>query len=430
MEIQRDNISETKVKLTITIGQTELADGEAVALTKLARDVKAPGFRKGNVPLAVAKKHINPVQLAEQAVDNSVSKAVAEAFTTSGVRALERPEVEVTEYVPGDKLVFTAEAEIIPEVKLGDYKKLKAPKLSQVKIDDSDVEDVVTRIKSQLATKSDVKRTAQLGDEVIIDFVGKKGGEAFEGGAADDYALTLGSNSFIPGFEEALVGMKAGDEKDIDLTFPDDYHAKDLAGQPVVFSTKLKAVKELVEPEENDELAAKAGPFTSMQELREDIRRELTSQKEREQAEQISDDLVRQLVDKSQVTAPEILINDQLQHIEQDMTQNLMYQGMTFEQWLATKGFDTKDDWINKEARATAEQRVKAGLVLSELSKAEKITSDDQELTERLNRLHEQYANSPEAIKQLSTPEVQRDMANQLITEKTVQRLVDLNVKK
>ncbi len=429
MEIQRDNISETKVKLTISIGKSELADGESVALTKLARDVKAPGFRKGKVPLSVAKKHISPVQLAEEAVDNAISKAVAEAFSTSGIRALERPQVEVTEYEPGDKLVFTAEAEVIPEIKLGDYKKLKSPKQEPVKISDQDVESVIDRIKSQLATKEDVERPAQTGDEVIIDFVGKKDGQAFDGGTGNDYPLTLGSNSFIPGFEDALVGVKAGDKKDVELTFPDDYHVKNLAGQPVVFEVTVKSVKGISQPEENDELAAKAGPFTTMQELRDDIRRELSTQKEREQSEQRNDQLVRQLVDKSKVSAPQVLIDDQIRHIEQDMTQNLMYQGMTFDQWLASQDYADREAWLEKEARPVAEERVKAGLVLSELSKVENITATDQELAERLGRLQEQYANSPEAIKQLATPEVQRDMANQLITEKTIQRLVELNSK-
>lgn len=429
MKIIRDTISPTKVKLTITLDKLELDDAEKVALHKLAKSVKVPGFRKGKVPASVAAKHIDPNALAAETADNALSKAVATAFSSEDVRALERPQVEVTKFVPGNTLEFTAEAEVIPEIKLGNYKKLKAPKQEKVSIDKAEIDEVIDRIQTQLATKQDVERKAKTGDEAVIDFVGKKDGVPFEGGTGNDYPLTLGSNSFIPGFEDGIVGHKPGETFDLELEFPKEYHAKDLAGQKVTFTTTLKKLVELVKPAADDELAAKAGPFTSFKELEEDIRKELTARKEREAAEELRDGLVKDLVAKSTVPVPEILRKDQLQSIEQDMTQNLMYQGLNFEQWLESKGYKSKDEWIEKEAGDIADARVQAGLVLAEVSKLEQLTADENAVEARVSQLKEQYKSSPETLKQLDTDEVRRDIANRLVTELAVDKLVDLNSK-
>ena len=429
MKITRDTISPTKVKLTIKLDAAELADAEQVALHKLAKTVKAPGFRKGKVPASVAAKHVDPNLLAEQTADNALSKAIATAFTSEDVKALERPQVEITKFVPSDTLEFTAEAEVIPEIKLSSYKKLKAPKQEKISVSKTDIDEVTDRIRTQLATKKDVERAAKLGDEATIDFVGKKDGVAFDAGTGSDHALVLGSNSFISGFEDGIVGHKPGETFDLELTFPSDYHAKDLAGQKVVFTTTLKKLQEPVKPELDDTLAAQVGPFTSAKELLDDIKKELTAQKEREQREALRDALVKELVAKNNVPVPEVLRKDQLESIEQDMTQNLMYQGVALDKWIESKGYKSKDEWIEKEAGAIADERVKASLLLSELSKLESIEASDKAIDARVAEFKAQYKNSPETLKQLDTPEVRRDIANRLTTELTIDRLVELNVK-
>lgn len=429
MKTTVDQLSDTKVKLTITLDKTELADAQQVALTKLATNLKVPGFRKGKVPASVAAKHVDPNQLAEETADNALSKAVATAFTSHDIRALERPHVEIVTFEPNQKLEFTAEAQVIPQIKLADYKKLKAPKQTAVKIGDAEIKEVTDRIQAQLADKESVDRAAKTDDEVLIDFVGKKDDEAFDGGSANDQTLMLGSNSFIPGFEEAIVGHTPGESFEIPLTFPSDYHVASLADAAVVFEVTLKEVRQVVLPELNDELAAKAGPFTSKDELVDDIRRELTARAEQTQKDELRDALVEQLVEASQVPVPDVLRDDQLKSIEQDMSQNLMYQGMTLENWLESKGYASKEDWIEKEASKLAEQRVKAGLVLSELSKAADIQASSDELKDRINTLQAQYANNPDMAKRFSEPEIQREVANQLLTEKTIDHLVALNTK-
>lgn len=428
MKTSVKHLSDTKVELTIAVTPDELKAAELVALTKLAKDVKAPGFRKGKVPASVVAKHVDPTVLGQQTLEDALSKAVADAFTNEKLQPLDRPEVEVKKYVPGTELEFTAEVEIVPTVTLGDYKKLKANQ-EAITISDKDVDDLITRMRENFAEKKEVKRAAKSGDEVIIDFTGKKDGVAFDGGTATDFALQLGGGQFIPGFEEGVEGHKAGDTFDLDLEFPKDYHAKELKGAKVVFSVVLKSVNERALPEVNDEFAAKCGPFTSVEELREDISREMTQQKEREAREKLKDDLVKQLVEKSTVPVPELLVKDQEQSIEKDFVQNLAYQGLQLESYLETQGFETKEVWLDKEVQPAAVNRVKAGLVLAELSKELKIDASREELEQHVNLYRQQYANDKNALKQFEQPEVQRDIANRLLTEKTVDKLVELNTK-
>lgn len=420
------NLSDTKVQLTIKLEPSELEAAEQVALKKLSRDLKVPGFRKGKVPLSVAEKHVNPNALQEQVLENALSKAVAEAFMTEKLQALERPSVEVKKFVPGAELEFTAEAEVVPPVKLGNYKKLKAKK-QVVKVDAKDVDEIIERMRENFVEKTEVKREAKDGDEAVIDFTGKKDGVAFDGGSAKEYGLKLGAGQFIPGFEEGVVGHKAGDEFDLDLAFPKDYHAKDLAGQKVVFTVKLHKVNELKLPEVNDEFAAKCGPFTSADELRADIEREITTQKEREATEQLKDELVNELADGSKVALPELLVEDQIRSIEQDLTQNLMYRGMNFDSYLSAQKFADREDWIKKEARPAAEKRVKAGLVLAELSKELKIDVSHDEVSAQIDLMKQQYGKDAKMAAQFDNPEVHRNIANRLITDKTVEKLVEIN---
>ena len=426
MKTSIKNMSDTKVVITITLDAEELAIAEQVATTKLARDVKVPGFRKGKTPASVAAKNIDPSTLQEQTLNNSISKAVSEAFIESGVQALDRPAVEIKKFVPGEMLEFTAEAEVLPKVKLGNYKKLKI-KTEEVVVGNQEVDEIIERMRKGFAEKKEVKRAAKDGDETVIDFIGKKDGVAFDGGTSSDYNLTLGSNQFVPGFEAGIVGHKAGDTFDLELTFPSDYGSAELSGAKVTFTTTLKAVKEVVLLEVNDAFAAKSGPFKTVAELKADIKRELTAQKERENNEKLKDDMVSQLVASSHVPVPDILIADQVKSIEQDFANNLTYQGLTLEQYLQNKGFESKEKWLDTEVKEVAIKRVKAGLALAELSKVEKIEATNAELDAHVDTYRQQYAKNPEALKQFEQPEVRRDIANRLLTEKTVDRLVELN---
>lgn len=420
-------LSDTKVAVSVTLGVSELKDAELAALNELGKDIKVPGFRKGKVPVSVVSKNVNPNMLAQKTLESALSKAVADAFISEKLQALDRPEVEVKKFVPGSELEFTAESEVMPKIKIGDYKNLKST-AKKVSVTKKDISEITDRLKKGFASKKTVQRPAKLTDEVNIDFEGKKDGVAFDGGKGEKYDLVLGSNSFIPGFEDGIIGKKTGETFDLKLTFSEDYHADNLKGAEVVFTTTINEIKEVVEPELNDELAAKAGPFKTVEELEDDIKREITKQKETEATEKLKDDLVAELVEKSTVPVPDVLLKDQMKLIEQDTNRNLMYRGMSIDDYIKSLKYKDKNDWLENEVRPIAEKRVKAGLLLAELSKVEKIEATENELLEKINQLGKQYP-SEDMRKHLKTPEVQRDVANRILTEKTVDRLVSLNSK-
>lgn len=420
--------TDSTVLVTFTLDADELKAAKQVALHKIAKELKVQGFRKGKVPISVAAKNADPRLVSEETIEAAISKAVASYFIDNQIQALERPAVEITKFVPDELLEFNAKTEVMPKVTLGAYKNLNA-KTEAKKITQQDVSEVLERMRDGMAEKTAVERAAKLGDETIIDFEGIKDGKAFEGGTATDYSLVLGSNTFIPGFEEGVVGKKTGDKFELPLKFPTDYHVEDLKGSEVIFKTTLKEVKEKMLPELDDNFAKKAGPFDTLAALKSDIKRELTEQAKRESAEKLKDALVNALADKSKVSLPEVLIEDQVKSLKQDFNQNLMYQGMNMEQYFKSTGFSNEAEWTEKELRPAAEKRVKVGLVLAELSKQEKIQATSEELAEFINKYRSSYASNPEILKQFDDPQVQHELANRLLTEKTVDRLVELNSK-
>ena len=416
-------LSDTQVLVSVTASEQDLEGAKATALKHLSREIKVPGFRKGKVPANVAEKHLDPNMLGMEVTEHAVNATLTEVVTVENIRVLDQPKIELKKFVPYTELEFDATIDIIPAVKLGNYKKLKAKKTVK-KVEQTDVDEIVGRVKKNFEEKKEVKRAAELTDEVTIDFVGKKDGEAFEGGTSEDYALVLGSNSFIPGFEEAIVGHKAGDTFDVPLIFPKDYHAENLKGQKVVFEVTIKKVNEVTSPEMTDELAKKVGPFESVKDLTDDIRRELASQNERVADNEYKDALIEALIKSSHVPVPDILVDDQMKSVEQDAKQNLMYRGMTPDEYIAQKGYADEAEWYEKEFKDVATKRVQAGLVLAELSKVENIEVTKEELDARHAEMLAQYPNMKE---QLDTPEARGDIVNRLVTEKTLNRLVELN---
>ena len=424
MKAKAKKLSDSRIELTVTLDAKDLKPAKEKAITKLAKELKVEGFRKGKVPAEVAKKFIPENDLNAEAADIAVRTTVIDAFKEVEKSPLVLPSVNVTKYVPDETLEYTATADIIPEVKLGDYKKLDVKK-PESKVTDKEVKEVLENISTSFAEKKVAKKAAELGDEVIIDFVGKKDGEAFNGGSAKDYKLVLGSNTFIPGFEDGIVGHEPGDKFDLKLTFPKDYGVSDLAGAKTVFEVLLKQVNEVKKAKIDDELAKKCGPFKNLDELKADIKKNLAAQNEHKQNEKFKDDLINALVKKSKVSAPEILIDDQMKMIRDDISRNAASQGMSFEEFLEAN-HETVESW-EKEARKVAETRVKASLVLQSLAVKEKITVSDDLVAAKLAELRDVYKKSPEALKSLKDPNVKIDIKNRMIIEATLDYLVKAN---
>ncbi len=424
MKTKFKKLSDSRVEITVTLDSKDLKAASEKAIEKLSKQIKVEGFRAGKVPAEVAKKFIPENDLNAETIDVAIRTTVIDAFKENEKSPLVLPNVNVTKYVPGEMAEYTATADIIPEVTLGDYKKLGV-KREEVKVAEKDIEGILNNLAESFAEKKVVKRAAKLGDEVIIDFVGKKDGEAFAGGSAKDYHLALGSGSFIPGFEDGIVGHESGDKFDLPLTFPKDYGVADLAGAKTVFEVLLKQVNEVVKAPIDDEMAKKCGPFKSLKDLKEDIKKNLGAQNEQRINEKFKDDLVNALVKKSKIPAPEILINDQMHMIREDIERNAAAQGMSFEDYIKHAG-ETVENW-EKEAKKVAESRVKASLALQNLALAEKITVSDDLVAAKIAELKDVYKKSPEALKSLKDPNVKMDIKNRMIIEATLDYLVKVN---
>lgn len=422
----RKDDSETKISLTLTLDAPDLAKIKKTTLARLAKKLKVAGFRAGKVPSVVAEKNLDANSLNMEVAEDAINHYIVDALRQEKLQPLDQPKIELSKYVPNETLECAAVIDVLPNVKLGDYKNLKA-KTTAAKVTDEEVSEIIERLRLNVAKKQEADRPAKTNDEVSIDFDGKdEAGEPVAGASSKDYLLTLGSNSFIPGFEDGLIGKKVGETFDLLLTFPKDYNHKPLAGAKVTFTVTVNKVQEVALPELDDAFAASCGPFKTVDELQSDIKRELTNQKEREALDRLKDQLVEQAVAGSHVPTPEILIADQMAGLERDFEQNLQYRGSTLQQYLEDKNL-TKDEWRDKELREQAVRRVKIGLVLAELSKIEKIEPTRAELDKRLGELLQQYGNDSKMRQQLDTPEVHRDIASRLVTEKTIDRLVELN---
>ena len=424
MKVKSKKLSDTRVEIKVTLEKEDLSVAKKKAIERLSREIKLEGFRKGKAPKELVEKALNPNDINAETIDIAVRTTVPTAFQQAEKSPLVIPNVNVTKYVPDETAEYTATADILPEVKLGDYKNLKTKK-PENKVSKEEIEEIVENVRKAYSEKKVAKKKAEHGDEVIIDFVGKKDGEPFQGGTAKDYALTLGSNTFIPGFEDGLIGKESGDKVELDLTFPKDYPEKNLAGQKTVFEVLVKQVNEISLPKLDDEFAKKCGPFKNMDELRADIEKNLKAQNEYKLTEKYKDDLVEELVKKSTVSAPEILISDQLQFVRNDLERNATNAGMKFEDYLKANNM-TQEEW-EKEAKKVAEKRVKASLVLQVLANKENINTTDEEVAAKIAELRDVYKKSPEVLKNLKDPRVKMDIKNRMTIEKTLDYLVNAN---
>jgi len=427
MRYTRKDIGKAQINIEIVSEVHEVKAAHARAVEKLGKDVKVGGFRPGKAPANIKAMHINQEQLTSEVVNDIVNSTLTEVLVAEQIQPLDRPNVKVTKFVPFDVLEFTVEIPVIAPVKLGKYMNLKVKK-EKIEVKSTDVDRVVEQLQANLAERKVVKRAAEMGDEVVIDFVGTKDGKKFDGGSAKDFPLLLGSKSFIPGFEEGVIGHEAGEEFDVPVTFPKDYHAKALAGAKAVFKVKLHKVNEVKKPEIDDEFAKKAtaGQIKNMKGLRADIERELKARAEYDSNERFKIALLNELVKKSVMEVPELLIDDQLKVLENDFRQNLAYRGMSEEQYYKAGGFKNYDDWKVKELRPKAEERVKNGLVIAELAKLEKVEVSDNEIEARQKQIVEQY-NDPKLKEQFESPEFKRQISNDLVIAKTLDKLVAYN---
>ena len=418
------NVLSTSIEFTVELDSNDLEPARLKALERLARDIKIQGFRNGKAPANVVEQHVNPNDLANTTLDLAVRRVIPKLFSDAKVSPVSIPHVDIKKYVPGEMAELTISADIMPEVKLGKYDNLKAPREEHV-VSEEDIEDVLARIAESYAEPSVVKRAAKNGDEVIIDFVGKKDGKAFEGGSAKDHHLRLGSGQFIPGFEDGIIGHEVGDKFDLNITFPKEYAVSDLAGQPVVFEVLVKQVSEVKTPKIDDDLAKKSGAFATLKELREDIKKNLTIQANHDADEKYKDDLLAELVDSSKTEAPKTLVDEQVEHIKEDMERNLKTRGISVEDYLKMNK-QTEAEWLT-EIRKAAERRVISSIVIQKLADELKVEVAQEEVEKQAAEMRAVYRNDENAVKQLSDPRVLSSIHNRMRVNRTMDMLVELN---
>lgn len=427
MQIKKEQLTPTKVKLTLAAEQPMMDEIKHHVLQDLAKKVKVAGFREGKAPLSMIEKNVDSSLLQSEFLDHAVNQLYSEAVTQDRLRPIDNPAVSVTKFVPFTELEITAEVDVVGEIKLPDYKKIKLAKPA-VKVVAKDVDDVIKSLQTRLAEKKDVTRAAKLGDEVTIDFKGTdaKTSDPIAGADGTDYPLVLGSDSFIPGFEAEVVGLKAGDDKTFTITFPKDYSVKALQNRKVTFAVTAKKVQELTEPKADDAMAAKVGPFKTLAELKADIKTQVTSERQQEVDRQFESDLLESIAKKTKAAIPPALIEEEVERQLGQLKQNLMYRGQTWQEFL--DGEQKTEDEYRDSLKPIAELRVTAGLAISDIAEAEGIMVTNDDVAVRLQLLKGQYQD-PAMQSELDKPETRREIAQRILSEKTIAKLTEYATK-
>ncbi|RAI81842.1 trigger factor [Macrococcoides caseolyticum subsp. hominis] len=408
--------------LTVTVPAEEVNAGLDKAFKKVVKQVNVPGFRKGKMPRSMFEQRFGVEALYQDALDFILPDAYAAAVEEAGINPVDRPEIDIEQMEKGKELIFTAKVTVEPEVELGDYKGLEVEK------EDTEVteEDLNKAIEADLARKAElvVKEEGEVaeGDVVNLDFDGYVNEEAFEGGKAEGYDLEIGSGQFIPGFEEQLVGTKVGDEKDVTVTFPEEYHAEELAGKEAVFKVKINEVKSKEVPELDDEMAKELDESVdSVDAYKEKYKKDLQEQKTLQAENNMKESLIAQAVENAKVDIPEAMINTELDRMMQEFEQRIAQQGLNLELYYQFSG--QTEEQLKESMKADAEARVKTNLTLAAIAKAENIEISDTDVDAELSKMSEQFGLSVDDIKAaLGNGEVLKD-------DLRIQKAIDVLVK-
>ena len=406
------------VELVIEIGGEEFEAAVQKAYLKQRSKINVPGFRKGKAPRKIIEGMFGSGVFYEDAINELYPKAYAEAVEQEKLDVVSWPNVEVLE-AGKDGLTFKATVTVRPEVKLGEYKGLTAEK-EEVKITDEDIDNELKPYINRASRMVTVEREAQNGDTVVIDFEGFKDGVPFDGGKAEGHSLELGSGAFIPGFEDQLVGTKAGDEKDVNVTFPEEYHAEELAGAPVVFKVKVHEVKEKQLPTVDDEFAKDVSEFDTLEALKKDLADKLTERREAQAKRAFEAAIMEQVMDNMEVEIPDAMVAYETDQMVEDMARRIQAQGIPFEQYMAMTGMTI--DIVRSQAAAAAMERVRRDLALGAVVAAENIEISDEDLEAEYKRLADEYHMELDQVKAAAPAE---DVKKGLAIQKAEQVIYD-----
>ena len=426
MSVQVETLEKNMAKLTIELSVDKLEGALQQVYMQQRNKIQLPGFRKGKAPRTMVEKMFGPEIFFEDAANQLIRENYGEAAEESGVDIVSRPEIDIVQMEKGKPFIFTAEVAVRPEVELGKYKGVTVTKID-VSVSDEEIDKAIEEERNQNARIVTVEdRPAQNGDTVIIDFEGFVDGEAFEGGKGEGHSLELGSHSFIDTFEDQLVGKSAGEETEVHVTFPEEYHAEELAGKPAVFQVKIQEIKTKELPELDDEFAQDVSEFDTLAEYRESVQKKIAEQKEADAKRTKEEEAIKKIVDKSNMEIPDAMLATQIETMIEEFVQRISGQGLSFEQYLQFSGMTMEK--LKEQVKPDALSRIQNGLVLEQIAKEENIEVTEEELDAEIEKMAASYQVTPDQIKTFMNDSERDSMKKDVAVQKAVE-LVMANIK-
>lgn len=428
MSVQVEKLEKNMAKLTIEVSAEDLEKAIQNAYKKQRNRISLPGFRKGKVPRQMIEKMYGAEIFYDDAANELIPKAYSEAYEESGLEIVSQPEIDVVQIEKGRPFIFTAEVATKPEVTLGEYKGLEVEKISN-RVTQKEVDAKVQEEADKNARTIVVEgRPVQDKDEVILDFEGFVDGEAFEGGKGENHPLTIGSGSFIPGFEEQLIGAEAEQEIEVKVTFPEDYHAEALKGKDAVFKCTVHEIKAKEVPEIDDEFAAEVSEFDTLEEYKADLKAKIKEQKTKEGKAKQEDQAVEKAVENASLDIPPAMLDTQVRQMADDFKRRMQSQGLTVEQYFQFTGMT--EEKMTEEMKAEAQKRIKTRLVLEAVVKAENIEVSDERLDEELKKMAEAYRMEADKFKEFMGEREMKQVKEDIAVQEAITFLVDNAVEK
>lgn len=423
MSLQVEKLEKNMAKLTIEVSAEDLEKAMQNAYLKAKNRITIPGFRKGKAPRKMIEHMYGKGIFLEDAANALIPEHYSKALEECELEIVSQPEINVTQAEPGKAFIFTAEVAVKPEVTLGEYKGLEVPK-TETEVTEEEIEAELKKEQEKNSRTITVEdRGAENGDIATIDFEGFIDGTAFEGGKGTDYPLTLGSGSFIPGFEDQLVGAKAGDHVEVNVTFPEEYQAAELAGKAAVFQCDVKKVEAKELPELDDDFAQDVSEFDTLAEYKDDIRKKLTERKEKEARTAKENAAVDKVIENAQMEIPDAMINTQISQMLDDFSRRMQAQGLTMEQYFQFTGMTA--DKMREEMKPQALKRIQTRLVLEKIAETENIQPTDEEVNEEISKMAEMYKMEADKLKELLGDRELEQMKKDMAVQKAVTLVAD-----
>ena len=426
MSLQVEKLEKNMAKLTIEVSAEELDKAMEKAYQKQKGRISLPGFRKGKAPRKMIESMYGKGVFMEDAVNSLVPQEYSKALTECELEIVSQPEINVTQMEPGKALIFTADVATKPEVTLGDYKGVEVPK-TEIAVTDEEVDAEVKKEQDKNSRTVVVEdRAAANGDIATIDFEGFVDGVAFDGGKGSDYALTLGSGTFIPGFEDQLVGANTGDHVEVKVTFPEEYQAKELAGKEAVFQCDVKKIETKEVPELDDEFAKDVSEFDTLAEYKEDVKKNLTEKKEKEARTAKENAAVDKAIENAQMDIPELMVQSQSRQMMDDFARRMQQQGLSMEQYFQFTGQSM--DKMMEDMKPQALKRIQTRLVLEKIAEAEDIQPSEEEITEEIQKMADAYKMEADKIRTAIGEDGLEQMKKDMAVQKAVTVIADAAV--